>query len=124
MKNKTIKTLINKIMKASNDKKAENVCCYDLNDKGWITEYVILISAKNTIHCKALFDEIEKISKIEIKKTNTNDLYESPKKTGKTESGWVIVDLNSIICHCITKELRENYELDKLMSEKTNTIYY
>ena len=124
MSKKEILTAINHLMKGASDKKAENVCCYDLTEKNWITEYVIIIGAKNNIHCKALLEEIHKRSKTLTNKNKNEDFYEHPKESGKVESGWVILDLNSVICHFITQECREHYGIDHIFKEKTNIILH
>eukprot|EP01047_Picozoa_sp_COSAG01_P033594 COSAG01_NODE_2480_length_7606_cov_41.116291_3_plen_125_part_00 len=124
MSKKECKNLIEAIIKEVNEKKAEQVCCYDLTESDWFCEYVIIISAKNKIHCKAIQESIEKRSAIYLKKEHSDDYYEHAKLKGKAESGWVIIDLNSIICHCITEDLRESYDLDALMKKKTQTIIY
>ena len=112
--------LIKQILLKTIDIKAENACCYNLIDSEWITDYAIIIGAKNTIHCNSLKEIIinflkEKKSEIDADSINTK---------GSEKSGWIIIDLGSIICHCITQVQREKYTLDDLYRKKTNIVIY
>ena len=118
------KFLINLILKTADDKKAENICYYDFYGKEWISDYIIIIGVKNHIHCKAVHDSIEETSKKFIKKSENIEYFDFPTINGKAESSWVIIDYKSIMCHCISNELREKYELDDLFRKKSSAIYY
>lgn len=124
MTNNSITNLIKELMKLASDKKGENICCYDLTDKGWISEYILVIGAKNTIHCKALLEEVSLKYKKILKNKSSSDFYDIPKVNGKSESGWVILDLNSVICHFITNDCREFYDIDRHLKDKTQIILH
>ena len=111
--------IVNEILFKTNQIKAENACCYNLLESEWVTDYAIIIGAKNTIHCNALKEIILKYLK---KIKNSEDININIKGTDK--SGWIIIDIGYIICHCITESQRDNYKLDNIYKEKTNIIIY
>jgi ribosome-associated protein len=120
---KLVETIVKKLIEAGLDKKAENVISYDIQESAWITDYILVLSANNTIHCKALLSTLEdaysKLSEKEI-----DELYPTFKKSGSSESGWFVVDLNSIHIHCVTSDIREFYELDSLFEKQGVTFHH
>jgi ribosome-associated protein len=120
------KSTLDKILKTFIDsgleKKAENVVSYDLQGSTWITDYVVIMGANNSIHCKALLEDIEGVYS-QFSETDLEELYPVFKKSGSTDSGWFVIDLNSIVIHCVTSDIREFYGLDTFF-EKQGVTYH
>jgi ribosome-associated protein len=116
--NKDVQSLVDKIAFMVDEKKAERIVSIDLGDDSWISDAIVLLSVKNIIHAKALVLELSKELGGVIRDLKSDDFYDKPIIVGDVKSGWVILDLNSIVVHCVTDEIRETYELDSFFSEK------
>ena len=108
---------LEKIIAISEDKKASDVITYHIDDEGWLSEYVVIVSVSNVIHGKAVFSALVEETKPLIKALDSSDFYEHSRSSGMMTSGWVIIDFNSILVHCLTSEVREYYQLDLLFSK-------
>ena len=118
-----IKKLIKLLADIADKKKAENIKVFEVKEKVWITDYVMLVGVKNPIHSKAILGDLSKeISK--LISPDQIDYYRPPKVSGTEESGWVILDLNSIIIHCIDDKTREQYDIDQLFEKQGITYHY
>ena len=113
----------NEILAVANEKFAENVCIYFIKDSSWVTECVIILGAKNTVHCKTLTQSIS--SKLEsLSSFSSNDDYFNPvRQAGSPQSGWMILDINSILIYVMLEETRAFYRIDDLFEEKAITIH-
>jgi len=119
----TLERIVEKFVHEGLEKKAENVVSYDLSGSGWITDQVVILGAGNTIHCKALLDALEKAYK-QLSDDEVDELYDNFRTSGSSESGWVVVDLNSILIHCVTEDIRAFYDLDTLFSKQGVTYHH
>jgi len=109
------------ISEAADEKLASDINVYHVVD-GWVlTDYVIVMSVKNEIHCRAVLLALDGAIREQVSR-EADDFYVPPKLTGKPESGWVIIDLNSILIHIMLVELRDYYDLDKVLEEKADTV--
>lgn len=115
--------LLDRIIALCDEKKAQNIRSYHLTGNSFVTDYVVIMSASNAVHARALTEEVEKDSREFIRGHASDDFYDYPKVSGNADSGWVVVDLNSIVIHIITPELREHYDLDSLF-EKRSVVYH
>jgi len=122
MKNK-LETALDRLVEICQDKKVEHVVSYKLNDASWITDYVLLVTVKNTVHCKALAEELG-LKTPELAALSPKDFYERPHMTGNAASGWIVVDLNSIIVHCVTEDMRAYYKLDVFFEKHGVAFHY
>ena len=118
----TAEKLLENIVKVSDFHKASDIRIYKVQDTS-VADYLLLISASNIIHIKSLLETLTK--KVgELLKKNTNpDFYSDLRKSGDPASGWIILDLNSIIIHILNEETRELFELNQLF-EKRGIIFH
>ena len=106
---KQIESYVNKIMAAVDDKKAVGTKAFFVGETSPLTDYILVVGALNEIHAKSLVAEISLV----LNEIGENvDLYAEPKLSGNMRSGWLVMDLNSIVVHVILDELRQFYELD------------
>ncbi|MCP4051100.1 MAG: ribosome silencing factor [bacterium] len=117
-----IEKLIKQITDITNTKKAADIRIYKLLDN-YITDYTVILSADNTIHCKALLETIVETSKKFLDDCSDNNFYKIPGISGNPESQWVIVDLNSIVIHIMCTEIRVHYSIDRHF-EKKGAVYH
>lgn len=105
------------------EKKAEHIVAYRLNDTVWITDYVCVVTAKNAVHAKAILEDInQNIAK--FVSVSPKDFYERPNVSGSGASGWIVLDLNSIVVHVVTEATREYYKLDAFFEKRGTAFHY
>jgi ribosome-associated protein len=122
--NKDVQHIVETIAHMADEKKAERIVSIDLGDSSWITDAIILLSVKNSIHAKALLFDLSKELGGVIRDLKSDDFYDDPVVEGDVKSGWVILDLNSILIHCLTDEMRDFYELDSFFAERGVITHY
>ncbi|MAH81618.1 MAG: ribosome silencing factor [Rickettsiales bacterium] len=120
---KKLEKTLEEIIKFADEKQAEDIKVFHVAENLWITDYIIILGVKNNIHSKSLITGIEK----ELKKMNLNrgnDFFDPLKVSGNSDSGWVILDINSIIIHCVDSETRLHYDIDTLFEKQGVTYHY
>ena len=101
--------LAHTVVEALEDKKAENIVLIDLQNIAMFTDYFVICNGTSDRMLDALADGvIEKVRE-------THGLKTRPQ--GQSSSGWVVVDLGSVIIHCFAPEMRDFYKLEELWKE-------
>jgi len=106
-----LKTILDELINIASEKKAESICYYEVSESNALTDYVVIMQAGNKIHVKSLIEDLMKEA-VKLCEKDPVNFYSDIKLTGNAESAWVILDLNSIIIHIMTEELRSFYKLD------------
>ena len=117
----TLESYIDIVRQLLDETKGGHIVTYHLKGSS-ITDYAIIVSANNAPHCQALMKITEKI-KSRIAPDN-NDLNLPPKVSGDPKSGWVIVDLNSVIIHIVLDDIRQHYQLDDVFSDRSEFVQH
>ncbi len=95
------------------DDKIEEIIIFDLRGKSPITSYVVLGTGTSTKHISSTAEKLA--DKVE-------EFYQEPQNIsmeGRNKSAqWILVDLDEVMVHLLTKEARENYKLEELYSQK------
>ena len=84
-------------------------------------DYILGIGVFNKIQAKAILTDIEKYI---LELDNSDDLFNVPRVSGTAESGWLILDLNSIVIHFVDQENRDFYNLDSLFELQGEVYHY
>jgi ribosome silencing factor RsfS/YbeB/iojap len=113
---KKIEKFIEDLIKVCDKKKASDIRLYNVIGKSDLTDYILLQTVNNSIHCKALLEEIRLQSK-------KKDYIYTWQVSGNCESEWIIIDLGFVIIHLISNHLRNHYKLDELFEPKA-VIYH
>ncbi len=101
---------IKKIKELLEDKKALDVIDYDLRDKDYFVDYVIVATTMADKHAHALLDHLKK----------------TLKPMGETflgiDSGddWTVIDLGDILIHLMSEEYRAKYQMDEFLKQFKN----
>lgn len=82
----------------------------DIREQAVFSDYFILCNGDNERQLRALTDAV-------IEAAATKGGMKPRGSEGEAESGWVLVDLGSIIVHLFSKERRDYYNLEELWSE-------
>ncbi|MDC0933387.1 ribosome silencing factor [Arcobacteraceae bacterium] len=96
---------IKKIVDVLDSKKAEDIEVFDLTDKGYITNHVIIATALNNKHSIALLSHLKDELKPEEEFLRTEE-----------DGDWTIVDLGDILIHLMTQSHRDTYTLEQFLS--------
>ena len=91
------------------DKKAVDPLVLDVGGVSSITDFFIIATGSNFPHLRALAEDVE----VTVKHQGT-PVY---RRSGKSESGWVVLDYVDVVVHLLTPELREFYALEQLWGD-------
>ncbi len=103
----TIDERIAGIVKILDDKKAEEIEVFNLEDADYIAKRVVIANSLNGKHTLALFDQL----KAELKKQGDTFL------ASDTSDEWAVADLGDILIHIMIPEYRQRYSLETFLSE-------
>ncbi|MEN6435100.1 MAG: ribosome silencing factor [Anaerolineaceae bacterium] len=93
-------------METLEQKKAENIVLMDVSEVASFTDYFIICSGSSDRMLKSLGDAVMEDAHKNFK---LNGRFE-----GKSENGWVLIDLNDIIVHIFFEDQRKYYSLEDL----------
>lgn len=97
---------IEKISHVLDTHKAEAIEVFDLRDRDYFVDFVIIASSLGERHTEALLDHLKRELKPEEHFLGTDA---SPE--------WVVVDLGDILIHVMTPEYRNKYDLESFLAE-------
>ena len=101
-----MKNRIENIMDVLDKNKAEAIESFDLTEKNYFVDYVIIASSLGQKHTLALLNHL----KDNLKPQETfNNVDES--------GDWIVVDLGDILIHIMTTEYRIKYDMEKFLSD-------
>lgn len=103
----TIDERIAGIVKILDDKKAEEIEVFNLDDADYIAKRVVIANSLNGKHTLALFDHLKK----ELK--SQGDSFMASDATDE----WAVADLGDILIHIMIPEYRQRYSLETFLSE-------
>ncbi len=90
----------------ADEKKADYIKILDMRSRLVITDYFLIISARNTRLTRRIEEEI----RLNLKNSGRYPLNVS----GQSEGNWILIDYDDFVIHIFTEELREYYQLEKL----------
>lgn len=102
-----IQTRVDQIVKVLDDKKAEGIEVFNLDDADYIAKKVIIANSIGGKHTQALFDHL----KNELKPLGEQFL------ASDVSDEWVVADLGDIIIHIMIPQYRQRYSLEEFLSE-------
>ena len=106
----SIFTLVQQMVRALADKKAEDLRVLKVSGKSTITDYLVLATGNSDPHLRALRIEVERVLD-EVKHPICG------MEVGGYGSGWTVVDAYQIMAHIFTPEQRGNYALERLWKD-------
>ncbi|MCU0519617.1 MAG: ribosome silencing factor [Anaerolineae bacterium] len=102
--------LANRITEIIVDRQGEDIVLLDLTEVTTFTDYFVICTAGSRRQLDALQNAIrEGVKQSEQRLVALN-------VEGDPESGWVLVDYNSVIIHLFSDEMRKFYRLEELWS--------
>ncbi len=103
----TIDERIENIVKILDDKKAEEIEVFNLDDADYIAKRVVIANSLNTKHTIALAEHLKKELKAQGDAFLASDISDE----------WVVADLGDILIHIMIPEYRQRYSLETFLSE-------
>ncbi|WP_165022801.1 MULTISPECIES: ribosome silencing factor [unclassified Dysgonomonas] len=107
---KEVKSLVNNIVGACQDKKAKNIVVVDMTElPGTICQYFVICEGNMPTQVGAISDQIIN----ELKKKGERPITVD----GLREARWVGIDYGTVIVHVFIPELREFYNIEHLWAD-------
>ncbi len=103
----TIEERIETIVNVLDEKKAEEIEVFNLDDADYIADRVVIANSLNLKHTQALFDQLKEA----LKPKGETFLH------ADTSDEWVVADLGDILVHIMIPEYRQRYNLEQFLSE-------
>lgn len=102
------KELALKAVKILDDKKAEDLRLFHIEEHTVIADYFVVATGTSSTHVKALADEVEyELSKLGVEVDHIE---------GRA-TGWILLDYGTVIVHVFSKESRDFYNLERLWAD-------
>lgn len=102
--------LVQNIVDAADDKKAQDIKVLDLREVSSVTDYFVICTGSTPLQTKAIADNIEERME---GKHNLRLLRREGYETGN----WILLDYGSVVVHIFKPEEREFYNIERLWGD-------
>ena len=103
---------IEAIIKFLDEKKAENIEAFDMRDKDYFVDDVIIATTLGTKHGTSLADYLKK----ELKADGILDIEQSDE--------WSVIDMGDMLIHLMSPEYRAMYNIEEFLSQRNEKEKY
>lgn len=102
-----LEELTGMLVNALNDLKAKDIKVLDVSPLTNVTDKMIICTATSSRHAASLADKlVTAMKRMGVRPFNSIE--------DQTDTGWILVDLLSVVVHVMLSETREYYSLEKL----------
>lgn len=105
-----LQTRVDAIVKVLDDKKAEDIEVFNLDNADYIAKRVIIANSLGGKHTSALYDHLKNELKPKGEVFLASDVSDE----------WVVADLGDILIHIMIPQYRQRYSLEEFLSELAN----
>lgn len=113
-RNKKDEVLLGIVLKALEDKKAENIAVYELQENRALADYFVIATGHVHAHLRALIETL----RMALKTAG----YAQPRVDRSLDTGWMVLDGHDIVVHVFTPEERAYYDLDSLWEQHAHKL--
>ena len=100
--------LIKNIVKALDEKKAEDIKIVETAELTIVADSFIIASGTSSTHVRALAGEVEDA----ISKLGTE-----PEHVEGRATGWILIDYGTVVVHIFDRQSREYYKIERLWQD-------
>ena len=100
---------VRRIVKALDDKKAEEITVLDIHEVSSIADYFVIANGSNPNQLGAMQDAVDE-------SMYTNGIH-ARQVEGNSYSTWILMDYQDVIVHIFSRDDRAFYNLDKLWKD-------
>ena len=97
------------VVQATADKKAFDILVLDLRKRSDLTDFFIICSGNSRMQVQAIADSVLE----EVHKTS----HKMSAVEGYTSGNWVVLDLMDVVVHIFHKDVRVQYDLERLWGD-------
>ncbi len=108
--------LLDIVVNAVCEKKAKNVCVYDVSSLTPFMDHMIVASTTNIRQNNAISQNIKD-------RLKENGFKGDIHVEGTSSSKWLLIDLKDVVIHLFVNEERQVYQLDRLYSDVPVKVY-
>jgi len=108
--------LLDLIIKAAENKKAEDIKVLDVSKISGLFDFLVIMSGESAPQVKALSREIGQ----SVKKTGIKGFSWE----GEVSSGWTILDLGEIVVHIMSEKERVYYDIESIWGKEAKVYHY
>jgi ribosome-associated protein len=101
--------------RVADERKADYIKILDVSSRLIITDYFIIIGAKNSKLTKRIEEEIE----LNLKKHGLHAISID----GSNEGEWILMDYDEFVIHIFTEEYRLYYDLERLWRDSKSVRF-
>ena len=105
----TPKQLLETIVKAADDKRAEDIVALNMNGVSLLADYFVIMNGNSERQVMAIVDAVEDA----VLAAGGNQ----PRIEGKKGSRWMLMDFHDVVVHVFVPEERAFYNLEKLWAD-------
>jgi ribosome-associated protein len=102
-------------VKASQDKKAEDIMVLDLRGVSTFTDFFVIMTGNSSRQNTAIYESIE----LELKRDKLVPIGVE----GRELAEWILIDYGSFVVHIFSKQARGYYSLEKLWGDAPRLSY-
>ena len=103
------KDILKKVVKAADDKKAEDISVLKVEGVSILADYFVICSGSSDTQVKAILNSIiGELKSVEVAPVS---------KEGNDSCKWVVLDYGDVLVHIFRAQEREYYQLEKLWGD-------